>query len=557
MSDSYDKSILEDTLHDSAEDDTNFDFINKKVLVYRDINQGSYPANTIDMDLGGAAGNNLYIDWLSAYLHIPMVLEITATAGIIGQSAQAIAEQVFAASFKNNHCNLINSMRIEMNNNELVGTKNFNNLMCQYDMLSSYSLDAVDNYGSVLNFSKLSPESQSFNATIGQSGLGSVNTSINEAVFDTSANPYDLANKGRRDRMKTTSFYPGSTANAEMLPANYLSDTARDGVVISEADKIVYQVMAKIPMAQLHPWFEKVGMVRNSNYRMIFNTNINSTATLTIDSGGNLTKTEVSSPNQVLPFQLSPLNAGLPVKAGTAGTIVAKLSIVKGANHSHPITQCTMNLPMYQMKPALEDKYLSQRVKKVVFKDYTVFSGGNFQGIGPSGLVNTHLTNGLNQIRKIIIMPFYSQNRGTVVDGNGTDYSVMNSPWADEPSTLCSPYCPITDFNVQLGGVNIYPQDIKFGYQHFLHEIHNDDGSVTSGLNPGCSSGLINEETYATYPFVVVNIARKVASQDFVTESINLSFKNGGKRRVDYLVFVEHMRTVAVDKATGLYMQST
>ena len=78
---------------------------------------------------------------------------------------------------------------------------------------------------------------------------------------------------------------------------------------------------------------------------------------------------------------------------------------------------------------------------------------------------------------------------------------------------------------------------------------------MTAGLNTGCSSGLIDRETWDVYPFTVINLARKVKSQDPVGEQISVSFRNGGKRTVDYLVFVEHMSTVTVDKSTGMYLQ--
>ena len=561
MSEAYDQSLLQESLEGPSE--TSFDFLSRNHVWVPDQNNGSYSANTIDFDLNSLATNNQYADYKGAFLEVPLTLTVSADATVIGQTAEAVKAQVFAASMKNNICNLIHSMSIMLNNNTLIPITPFNNLMVQYKMLHSYSLDDLHNYGSVMGMSKLSPETQSYSSSVSNEGLGSVNTQIrDDGEFLPSEGYLFRQNKERLARMKRSSFYASSDQNATMMTSDHLTKTYKDGVAVSKAGLIVYHVLATIRLDCLHDYFDKCGLIKNSNYRMVFHTNANSSCSLTVN-GGSIKKATVVTPNRTLPFQVSPIgliadDTGFPVANLVADNVVqVKLSVVKcdiDSTYNHPMTQCRMYVPLLTMEPSLETKYLSDPVKTVLFRDFQVFNAGNLSGIPSGNSVNTLLTNGLTRIRKVLIFPFLAASSNGFTDVSGTvanTFGPMESPFCDEPSTLASAYCSIDDYNIKLSNVNVYHANIKYNFEHFLHEVHSD-GNISSGLNAGLSSGLINQQTWDTYPHIVSNITRKNEASDDVPQSISLTFKNSSKFTVDYTVIVEYEREVKLNKATGM-----
>jgi len=571
MSAQYDSSILAESQSDP--DHPQFEFTSRKVVSVPDINNGQYSANTIDFDLNSLAANNQFIDWRAAYVSIPLIMTVSghttavttvivanpsANPPVVGSTTTTYTnnnqKQLFAASLKSCTANLIHSMSVQLNNNTLIPITPFSNLMVNYKMLHEYSLDDVHNKGSVIGMSKLSPESQSYQSTLPSArGIGSINNKVKEdALFDPDTGYSFLQNKERLERMKRSSFYDKSTENASMMKSTLLNDTMKDGVQVSSDGLVVYQILATIKMDQLHDYFEKVGLIKNSNYRMIFHTNANSSCTLSL-TNKLISDVSISSPNKTLPFQVSPIDEGLPV-INTTSSIVVKLDVVKSSvtslgvakEYKHPQTQCRMYVPLVSMNAELESIYLKDNVKTVLFNDFHVYNSGNLSNIGKNATVNTLLSNGLTRIRRLIVMPFLNAKS----NGN-KGFGPMESCFCDEPSTLASPYLHIDDFNVTLSNVNVYPQNIKYNFEHFLNEIHSD-GSLGAGLNGQMSSGLINQQTFDTYPHLVVNLERKSKSGDDVPQSIGLTFKNASSFTVDYTVIIEYQREVHIDKSTGM-----
>ena len=60
----------------------------------------------------------------------------------------------------------------------------------------------------------------------------------------------------------------------------------------------------------------------------------------------------------------------------------------------------------------------------------------------------------------------------------GPNEHVLNSPFTGEPACV-SPNI-ITNWNVQLGGINVYPNPVTFGYELYLNEMS------WVGLGLGC-----------------------------------------------------------------------
>jgi hypothetical protein len=559
MSQERDNAILRET--QEGPDASEFNFHKRNLMSVPDINQGSYVANTIDFNLDSLATTNKYVNWKGSFLTVPLVLTVStdAGAGVLGADADSIRQQIFAASMKNNTANLIHSMSIALNQNPVVTIQGFNNLMFQYKMLHSYSLDDVHNSGSAMGFGPLSAASQSFEDAIAPGGYGVSNNQIKaDAAFDP-ANGYTFRqNKERLKRMMKTSFYDASTENAKMMDAGYANKQYKDNVKHSGAGLIVYHVLATIRMDLLHDYFDKVGLIRNSNYRMTFNTNANSSASFVVNAGA-LKSVSVQSPNRTLPFMVSPIDisgnsTGFPIASVVCDiTVKVELTIVKGSStaYNHPMGQCQMNLELFTMDPDVETKYLADPVKTILFSDYKVYNSGALANVAPGADINFLMETGLTRVRKLLIFPFITGTSVSNPDTANKGINAMESPFSEDCSNLASAYCSIDNFNVELGGENLYNRNIKYGFEHFLYEVHSD-GNISSGLNPGLSSGLIDRETWDTYPHITVNLNRKSKVADDVAQAIKLNFSNSSKYTCDYVALICYEKEVQLNKATGM-----
>ena len=68
-----------------------------------------------------------------------------------GTCADAV-ENAFALSLKNGYHQLINSISVELGNNQIVNIINFSNLDINYQLLSSMSSDTLNNFAPSLGF---------------------------------------------------------------------------------------------------------------------------------------------------------------------------------------------------------------------------------------------------------------------------------------------------------------------------------------------------------------------------------------------------------------------
>jgi hypothetical protein len=89
--------------------------------------------------------------------------------------------------------------------------------------------------------------------------------------------------------------------------------------------------------------------------------------------------------------------------------------------------------------------------------------------------------------------------KDTSASGAGA-LSPIQSPLASEPAT-CSPLTYMSQFNVQLSGVNAFANNIQYSWESFLTELQSTglNGNLTRGL----CSGLISKEMFEAKSFFV------------------------------------------------------
>jgi hypothetical protein len=319
--------------------------------------------------------------------------------------------------------------------------------------------------------------------------------------------------------------------------------------------------MATIPLRLMHDIFDKLPLAKGIYMRLILNLNAQSQVVLNTDGAAYTGIASVSSPNGVLPFQISPMGTGNGFVATGATQITASLGIGKSVvpttiNHASGITQCRVYCAVYDMSPLYEEKFLSMvPTKTIKYNDILSFQVTNVQGGASFSQI---LTNGVSRARYLLICPQLSSvvNGATTILNTTTNSnfqlgSPMNSPFSSAPGTCC-PFAFVNNFNVLVSGSAIYQSNYNYRYEQFLQEIRPSQG-LNGGLSLGMSSGIIGQSDWENaYGWIYVDLSRKISqASDDISRSIQIVGTNASGVNVDYYCIIGYEREITLSTATG------
>lgn len=214
-------------------------------------------------------------------------------------------------------------------------------------------------------------------------------------------------------------------------------------------------------------------------------------------------------------------------------------------------------IPAYIFNPVFEQAYLSSPVKHIKYTDVYQYQ---VLGVAAGAQFNNLITNGIANIKSVLMIPFFSTTGSTQV---GTTYKmdsntgftkgvpVYQSPFDSAGCGTTSPLCHITNFNVQVSGQNAIYNLQKYTFEEYTNQLYGQY-SVNGGLTDGLSSGLIGKFDFEmSQCFYYVNIERMLPVEQSVPKSIQVVGQNQSARVVDYWVFVEYGVDIKIDAITG------
>jgi hypothetical protein len=522
----------------------------------------------------------------------------------------ATFENDFAMSLKNGYHQLINSIQVNITNNDVVQVQNYSNLAINYELLTSLSNEDQTNFGSTFGFyGKDTAESITYETPAATSanyvGCGECNNKIAQSSFTPKKGwGYFISeNVGRRNRMiYDTSFDPSNTNvtfdsagdTSTPITSSKFTTFAYSNVGLknyclatTSANYVVYYINATIPLKVIHDLFDKMHLTKNMYMRLTVNTHAQcySTITYTASAGQPFYNTFSTNSNfQTIPFMISQLSNGTTTYrglnltgVGTAAAsyqLIASVGITKsyntGTSFAHALSSCRIYIPTYTLSPQEEIRYLDAVPQKTIkYIDRQIYNGSNLQNITPGNPCNAQITNGISRLRAILIIPqIAAQLHGGLLTGStftsctnydgttagsitGTLGTPMNSPFSSSPGT-CAPFARISQFNVSLSGVNWYQSNISYGFEQFQNEIRHSN-SHDGGEIIGASSGLISKSDWENgYGFIYVNLNRRPdQASDDVSRSVQISFTNSSSITCDYYVVLLYEREITISTSTG------
>lgn len=581
----YNKTVMSDLYiyEDSSESQLTLEpFVSRQVLYANDLNNGSYASGQIQLDTSSLSNSGRYASYSEAYFVIPVVMRLTATSANAQIAGIRNLESAFALGLKSNYVNWIHSLSVEYNNTSVVQLSSFSNIYMNWKMLTTFSQDSLKKYAAVLGFYPDSSNSVAYGAqaALAPEGHGVLN---NKNLPQFPATVYDWAtvetaayNSGFFARQTNCTAFTPSAAPTSSFTSNSLAGTVglnyfRLGTG-GDIDSKWFFLTAVIRLKDIANFFEALPLQKGGFIRFILNMNL-PIHNIAVTVGAGPVLTDVSVTQNIITGGSSPVLlangsvsgngfeeiTGACVTAG-AGTYTFQIaaSIVRDTTYgvSHPtLQQCRLYVPVYQMNPVNEEAYLSlNKIKTVEFTDIYQYSidvsctgtAGSLQGV-----FSQLLTNGISNIQGILLVPYVGAASNNT--GNGTaPIAAYGSPFASEPSTS-SPYITLTNFNVQIAGVNIFTMNELYTWQNFLDEtkgINAVNGSQVDGVD----SGLIGySDFWSNYQYWYADLSRRLPAEDAVPKSIQVSgtVQSGTIANVQLMCFIIFKKSITLDLETG------
>ena len=232
-------------------------------------------------------------------------------------------------------------------------------------------------------------------------------------------------------------------------------------------------------------------------------------------------------------------------------------------------------IPAYTFNPPFEQAYISSPVKSIKYTDiyqYQVLGVDGGQAGGAGGQFNNLLTNGIANIKSVLILPFFSPQNDTNTPlalvpninggaGNGANCGlntgfasglpVWQSPYDPAGTGATSPLCHFTNFNVQVSGQNaIYNLQLR-GFEQFNNQLYGQN-AVNGGLTDGITSSLVDRQQFdLEYCYYYVNVERMLPVEQSVPKSVQILGTNLSGKKVDLMCFIEYGTEVSIDVLTG------
>lgn len=525
-------------------------FIDREILYVNDSNNASYNGS-IQFDTTVLANSGRWLDYSEGVLEVPISLTYSPDTNGIEDEMNS-----YIYGLKNGYHHLIDSLQVEWNNRSVVQVQSYTNFYVSYKLMSELSEDDVAKWGSHIGFHPDSAASFAYNGAASINGLGiSNNRPYDQAARTyTPAQPLERINDGFAKRLESLTAHPvqgygglllmDSAAELNSVAKNYFQNNANGGGDAAGTTYTHY-IIATIRLKDVSDFFSKLPLTRGGQLRI--NVNYNSCRlTLTNAAGPTQTLTSVTKlSGRTTPFMVSSAGPNQPAAAyaALANVMTVEFNVKSTSNplnaNSPLLSSARLYVPAYKMNPQMEVQYLeSFPVKTIEYDDLYMFevdvaAGGNFNAI---------LTNGIVSPEKLVVMPY-------VAAASNVNVVPWESPFDTAPATT-TPCALLRDFNVLISGKAVFQQNINYTWELFQAEV--SKSGVGGGQETGLCSGLIGRREFENgYAYHVVDLSRRLPSEDVVPKSVQILGVNPTGLALKLICFITYKRSLSIELSSG------
>lgn len=566
----------------------------RRVVNLPDTNANNYSAGQITFDGGLITSALEFADMKNAVLNIPLRIKVTASASANFIEKPEMAAYQYITALKNGYHQLIDSVSVEVGNQQIVSRQQFSNILNSYKIMSTWTDEDAKTKGPSIGFAMDTNPAVSY-ADNGANAVSAGQWEVNTTTYRPDSVPSVgylngpsggaaaaavLPNTGLRARAGSLlNLNPRLAANPNIITDVAGFPTAGDvfapklrmgsthtTLATTTATTNVY-VMATIPLNILHDVFEKLPLLRGAYWRLTFFTHSPCTSTYKyLPSTNAFTDIKLECSTRFCPFMVNTVG---PEVATTLMTntdteqvsITASLDIGWATTNSntnfglplsaeqgkYPALPCSLDIPMYNLSPEAGAKYIEAPLKTVIYHDHLRVQPSSWQNGVPYG-TQTEVTISAGQMkpRYLLIFPYQLK------PGNCTTAScdALGVPWAGLGATAAMGGF-MSDFNVTVAGAQLYNQNVDYRYQHYQQEQQGFLANNGNGLKGMCQ-GLVSERMWnENYGYVVVNLERHLEAVDLMPQAITLRFTNRSTSTMCYLGFLVYEKRIGIDCVNG------
>jgi hypothetical protein len=549
-------------------------FVNKNIAYVEDQNT-NYSTQQIKFDISSLYNQSKYLNPKEAVLMIPLVAVLSVNDGSINNVANKglESENGYCMGFKSGYYNLVSSMQIIFDNQTVQQNTQNLNYMVNFNKITKINKDKMNKDCYSNGFIPDKSHSWEYKTVSTANGNGLIN---NDPVFVVDDLKQKIRlnnfNKSYLKRMYKTAFKP----ETELITEDEISSEMKSFCKTTNDYHVIYDI-AHIKLSDLSSFFDNLPLTKSFNCSITIDLNLGSlkmnygaTVATRILGVLSLSSNDIDFRRGCCPLMVSPVGKGLNFKeANTIKEVVLGLHVVKvlstkGAvsQHNlniseHRMAKCRIYIPMIQMDEDIDDKYESlMRTKQIYFNDFNYHTLLKVSG---GSDINFSLANTLSNIKGVLIIPFLSSDdngKCTAVVGvspieslaSTVGFSPVLSPFTTEPSTT-SPLMKLSNYNIQLAGENIYPQNVNYGFQMYQNEISSLN-ALYGNQDDKLTSGLINQEDWDNnYRYYYTDLSRKL--QDNQMKSIQIIGRNATLKTMDLHIYLIYSKQGFLDCLTG------
>lgn len=544
-------------------------FIKKDWLNILDNQNGNYSANQCVVDSSQLCNSNKYLNYREGYLSVPMLLTLSCPTA--GAPATAATSLDYAIGLKNWFGSVIHSLTLDYNGTTIIQQTPFVNMWNSFKLMTTLSMNDVATMGSTIGFYPDDPLSWSYCETASVDGQGVCNnTNYTEGfgvIVDGVFNSYK-SNNGNVGLLKRQTYINYDTA-ADSGEFTYAAQLAAPNNIwksyVSKKQNYaagppvvpaLYQVSvrATIYLKHLHSFFQMVPLLKGVYMKMTLNLN-NASTSITVAGGGAVSLTSVNVPvGGVNPLMIASKMTSNGSAAGlVAGVWTASLSVgaqclepsqanLSGISQGQVGNNIFLYVPAYTFNPPFEQAYLSSPIKNIAYTDIYQYQVLNTPA---NGNINALLTNGLANIKSVLILPFYTSITPTIPQ------PVYQSPFDPAGTGPTSPLCHLTNFNVVVSGQNAIYNTQRYAYEQFNNQLYGVN-AVNGGMTDGLTSGLIDSLGFdMEYCYYYVDVSRMLPVEESVPKSVQVVGQNASAKAINLWCFIEYGTNVSIDVLTG------
>ncbi len=577
-------------------------FVRKDWINILDNQNQNYQNNQSIIDTSQLSNSNKYMSYREAYLSVPMLLSMSTPLGVVDNvGANPIQLNDYSIGLKNWFGSIIHSLTLDYNGTTIIQQTPFCSMWNIFKLMTSLSYNDLKTQGCTIGFYPDTSGSWAYWNEVSGNGYSVCNNDmglIETITQNVTTNNYTQfnggggggGNAGLTYRTKWIAYNPNAgiltssavpslsytnigptAANCGQIWKSYIS--YKRPISNGQYGLIQYSIMGTIYLKHLHSFFNMCPLLKGVFMKITMNLN-NASSQLTVDGLGTdnpLFTGYTSNVNVggclplIIPCSQNGSNymQGAPFE-GAVGTFTYELT-VGSTSLNASITQAQagvavgavgafggqlsksiyLYVPAYTFNPSFETAYLSNNIKQIKYTDIYQYQVQNVQN---QSQFNNLITNGIANIKSVLIIPFLANNPTTVPP---TPYAEYQSPFDTAGCGTTAPMVTLGNFNVQISGQNAIYNTQRYTFEEWNNQLYGQN-AVNGGLTDGLTSGLIDFSDFQNaYCYYYVNVERMLPVEQSVPKSVQIIGQNYSQVVINLWVFIEYGVEVHIDVLTG------